>query len=160
MLRRPTKSATALDQSKEELARRESELREKMEKLERMIAEAPRVAEETSRRQREELLMRANEGGSRLDVSIALQDKRYGDASGRASPARFAAQGTAGRPDHFSRSGDRAGRGRDLAGQPFAVSSNGRERFRSRCCLRRQTGAAQSERRRKGNFFKSSSATF
>jgi hypothetical protein len=50
-----------------------------MEKLERMIAEAPRVAQETSRRQREELLARATEGGSRLDVSVALQDKRWGD---------------------------------------------------------------------------------
>jgi|ERR1041385_45093 len=81
MLRRLSKSATALDQTKEALARRESELREKMEKLERMIEEAPRVAEETLRRQREELLVRANEGGSRLDVSMALQDKRYGNAS-------------------------------------------------------------------------------
>ena len=52
-----------------------------MEKLERMIAEAPRVAEETTRRQREELLTRASEGRSRLDVSVALQDKRWGDDS-------------------------------------------------------------------------------
>lgn len=80
MLRR--KSATALDQSKGDLARRESELRDEMAKLERMIEDAPRVAEELSRRQREELLMRANEGGSRLDVSLALQDKRYGLAGG------------------------------------------------------------------------------
>ena len=80
MLRR--KSATALDQSKGDLARRESELRDEMAKLERMIEDAPRVAEELSRRQREELLMRANEGGSRLDVSLALQDKRYGIAGG------------------------------------------------------------------------------
>jgi hypothetical protein len=50
-----------------------------MQKLERMIADAPRVAEETSRRQREELLMRANQGGNRLDVSIGLQDKRHTD---------------------------------------------------------------------------------
>lgn len=77
-----SRSASALDQSKDDLARRESELRGQMEKLERMIAEAPRVAEEVSRRQREELLMRANEGGSRLDVSLSLQDKRYGDAVG------------------------------------------------------------------------------
>ena len=77
-----SRSATALDQSKDDLARRESELRDQMEKLERMIAEAPRVAEETLRRQREELLMRANEGGSRLDVSLGMQDKRYGDSGG------------------------------------------------------------------------------
>jgi len=52
-----------------------------MEKLERMIAQAPRVAEETTRRQREALLTRANEGRSRLDVSVALQDKRWGEDS-------------------------------------------------------------------------------
>jgi hypothetical protein len=46
-----------------------------------MIEDAPRVAEETSRRQREELLMRASEGRNRLEVSIALQDKRYGDVA-------------------------------------------------------------------------------
>lgn len=46
-----------------------------------MIAEAPRVAQEVTRRQREELLERASEGGSRLNVSMALQDKRWGDDS-------------------------------------------------------------------------------
>jgi len=79
MLRRPPRLATPLDRKQEELAHRESDLRDKVEKLERMIADAPRVAEETSRRQREELRMRANAGRSRLDVSVALQDKRYGD---------------------------------------------------------------------------------
>ena len=39
MLRRPNKSPSTLDQTKEQLARQESELREKMEKLERMIAD-------------------------------------------------------------------------------------------------------------------------
>ena len=79
MLRRPRKSDTTLDHSKEELARQESELRQKMEKLERMIADAPRVAEEMTRHQREELFTRANEGRSRLDVAISLTDKRYGE---------------------------------------------------------------------------------
>ena len=82
MLRRSSRSATSIDRQQEELVRHESELRDKVEKLERMIADAPRLAEETSRRQREELLRRANEGGSRLDVSVALQDKRYGDDIG------------------------------------------------------------------------------
>ena len=82
MLRRSPRSATALDQRQEELARQESELRDQVQKLERMIADAPRVAEETSRRQREELLMRANEGRSRLDVGVTLQDKRYGEDAG------------------------------------------------------------------------------
>ena len=79
MLRRSTRSASTLDQTKQELARQESELREKMEQLERMIAEAPRVAEEITRQQREELLIRAGEERSRLDVSLALHDKRFGD---------------------------------------------------------------------------------
>lgn len=81
MRRRPPKAGTPLNQKQDELAQRESELRGEMEKLERMIAEAPRVAEATTRRQREELLARASEGRSRLDVSIALQDKRWGDDS-------------------------------------------------------------------------------
>jgi hypothetical protein len=79
MRRRPSKSGTPLNAKQQELARRETELREKMQKLERMIEQAPRVAEETTRRQREELLARANEGSSRLDVSMALHDKRFLD---------------------------------------------------------------------------------
>jgi hypothetical protein len=88
MLRRPAKSASTLDQSKQELARQESELREKMEKLERMIEEAPRVAEELTRHHREELLMRAGEERSRLDVSLSLRDKRYGDEGFSSAPRR------------------------------------------------------------------------
>lgn len=79
MRRHPRKSETPLSEKQQELARLEAKLREDMQQLERVIAEAPRVAEETSRRQREELLERASQGSSRLDVSIALQDKRYGD---------------------------------------------------------------------------------
>jgi septal ring factor EnvC (AmiA/AmiB activator) len=84
MLRRSIRSTTTLDQTKQQLAREESELRDQVQKLERMIADAPRVAEEVGRRQREELLMRASEGGSRLNVSAALQDKRYCDDTGTA----------------------------------------------------------------------------
>lgn len=79
MLRRPSRSNTPLDQTKQELARQESELREQMQKLEKMIADAPRVVEEAEKRQREELLMRASQGGSRLDVSLTLHDWRQGE---------------------------------------------------------------------------------
>src|SRR5947199_8991143 len=79
MLPRSLRSATALDQTKQELAKQESQVREQMDKLEKMIADAPRVAEEVEKRQREELLMRASEGGSRLDVSLTLQDWRQGE---------------------------------------------------------------------------------
>lgn|ERR1700682_6275713 len=84
MLRRANKPDTALDHSKVELARQESELRDQVEKLERMIADAPRVAEEKTRQQREELLNRAGAERTRLDVSVALQDKRFGEAAGSA----------------------------------------------------------------------------
>lgn len=77
MLRRPSKSDTALDQTKQALAREELELRETVEKLERMIADAPRVAEQEARRQREELRSIAGAESTRLDVSLALDDKRY-----------------------------------------------------------------------------------
>ena len=79
MLRRPSRSTTPLDQTKQDLARQESEVREQMQKLEKMIADAPRVVEEAEKRQREELLMRASQGGSRLDVSLTLQDWRQGE---------------------------------------------------------------------------------
>jgi hypothetical protein len=79
MLRRASRSTTPIDRKQQDLAQEESALRNKVEELERMIADAPRLAEETSKKQREELLLRANQGGNRLDVSVALQDKRYGD---------------------------------------------------------------------------------
>lgn len=82
MRRRQTGSGTPLNAKQDELAQREQLLREKMQKLERMIAEAPRVAEETSRRQREELIARASERRSRLEVTTALHDTRWGDSDG------------------------------------------------------------------------------
>jgi hypothetical protein len=82
MRRRPAKSGTPLNAKQDELTQREEKLRAEMQRLERMIEEAPRLAEETSRRQREELLARASQGGSRLDVSIALMDKRWSDHGG------------------------------------------------------------------------------
>src|ERR1700757_3924246 len=82
MLRRSTRSGTTLDQSKKDLARRETELGDQMEKLGRMMADAPKVAEKLSRQQREELFMRASEGRGRLDVSTALPDPRYGEVGG------------------------------------------------------------------------------
>ena len=88
MLRRQPKPASTLDQTKDELARQEAELRNKMEELQRMIADAPRVAEEITRQQREELIVRAGEERTRLDVSLALHDKRYGDDSRTGTPRR------------------------------------------------------------------------
>ena len=81
MARRRAHSDTPLNQKQQELARLEQDLRKQMDDLQRMIEEAPRVAEERTRREREELLLRANEGRERLDVSIALNDKRFSEPS-------------------------------------------------------------------------------
>ena len=79
MARRRDRSETPLDQKQQELAQRENELRKRMDDLQRMIEEAPRVAEEKSRREREDLLERATAGRNRLDVTMALQDKRFSE---------------------------------------------------------------------------------
>ena len=98
MARRPASSDTPLNQKQQELAREEANLRKKMDDLQRMIEDAPRVAEERSRRQREELLERASEGRERLDVSIALNDKRFTDAkSERRRPRSLRKQRSEGR---------------------------------------------------------------
>ena len=123
-----------------------------------MIAEAPRVAEEVTRRQREELLMRASEGGSRLDVSLALQDKRYGDAGAAAPAGSLRKERREGRIVFLVLVIALAGRG-DLAGEPSAFLIDGRG-TRSRRCLRSETGAAQFDRRKKRSFSRNSSATF
>ena len=89
MRKRSTRNdGTPLNDKQQELALRESQLRDQMQKLERMIQEAPMVAQERSRQQREEILSRATEGGSRLDVSIALQDRRYRDGGAYNRPRR------------------------------------------------------------------------
>ncbi len=79
MARRRGDADNPLNQKRQELAREAEDLSKRMNDLQRVIEEAPRVAEETNRRQREELLERASEGRNRLDVSIALQDKRYSE---------------------------------------------------------------------------------
>jgi hypothetical protein len=71
MSRPPRKSVTPLARRQEEIAHRESELRERVERLERMIADGPRIAAETSRREVEERRMKASFDDRRLRVSVA-----------------------------------------------------------------------------------------
>src|SRR6187399_1810651 len=86
MRQRSSKTGTPLNKKQQELAQRENKLREEMQKLERMIAEAPRIAEEKIRQNREALVSRASEGRGRLDISMALQDKRYSDGGAYRRP--------------------------------------------------------------------------
>lgn len=82
MARRSPGSVTPFRQHQEELARREAELRDRVEKLERMIAEAPEVAREMSRRQQEELRMGANARDGRLNVSITQEKRHWNEGGG------------------------------------------------------------------------------
>jgi len=121
MIRRSPKTGSAVDQQHEELARRENELRDRMQKLQQMIEEAPRLAQETSRRQREELLERAHQRGSRLDASLSLRDKRWGDEEWGGRRPGSLRQSTPGRPDHFSGAGNCAGSGGDVAADALSI---------------------------------------
>ena len=79
MARRRPSSNPPLTQKQLELQQREDDLRKQMEDLQHMIEDAPRVAAETSRRQREELFERATGESRRLDVFARPADKRYGE---------------------------------------------------------------------------------
>ena len=79
MFRRSPRSPSPFRRRQEELARREAELRDQFDKLERMMAKARRATEETSRPVREKASTKTNPGDDRLQVSVALQDRRYFD---------------------------------------------------------------------------------
>jgi hypothetical protein len=79
MFRRSPRSPSPFRRRQEELARREAELRDQCNKLERTIANARRATEETSRPVREKAITKANPGDNQLHVSVALQDRRYFD---------------------------------------------------------------------------------
>src|SRR6266481_716244 len=112
MFRRSPRSTSPLRRRQEEIARQEAELREKLAKLERMVANGPRSAEDTFPSPREEPRKRDRTGDTQLHVSVALQR-------------------TTGGPDDFSPSRDRA-RGSDhLANEPSALLiDNHGENFR------------------------------
>ncbi len=75
--RRNPKEATPLDNRQRALADEQAKLRSKVDQLERLIADAPRMAEEEEKRRREILITRASQGARRSDSSAALVDKRF-----------------------------------------------------------------------------------
>jgi hypothetical protein len=81
MFRRADKSPTALRRRQQEIEQREAELREKLEKLERMFINAPQSAKNTSL-PREEKAGIGGAGDKQFDVSITSEDTRYFDKSG------------------------------------------------------------------------------
>jgi hypothetical protein len=76
MARRARPSGTSLDAKKRALAEQEEKLRQHMDKLQRLIEEAPIRAEESKKKRREELVSRNPKGARRLD-SPTLVDRRF-----------------------------------------------------------------------------------
>jgi hypothetical protein len=82
MFRRSPKSSSPLRRKQEEIARTEAELREKVEKLERMVVNGPQSAEDTSPATGEKRRQKNNTGDKQLHVSVALENRHYFDRSG------------------------------------------------------------------------------
>jgi hypothetical protein len=68
---------TPIDNQKEQLAKQEEELRQQMAELEKVIAAAPKLAEERLERDRQERIARASTRRGPLDSPDFLEDVRH-----------------------------------------------------------------------------------
>ena len=80
MFRRSPKSPSALRRRQQEIEQREAELREKVQKLERVVTRAPQSAQDTSSGHKRGI--KDGTGDQQLHVSVALEDRHYFDKSG------------------------------------------------------------------------------
>lgn len=78
MFRRLRKSSPPLRRRQEEIARQEAELRERLEKLERLVAKVPLIE-----KSRAEQGLKDKRTDKRFRVSVAAQDQRDGRGSRR-----------------------------------------------------------------------------
>jgi len=77
MAKRKSSSKSPLDQKQKALAEEEEKLRLEMERLQQMIAEAPRLAALEEKRKREEIVSRSRADTGRPASRGSLSDKRY-----------------------------------------------------------------------------------
>jgi hypothetical protein len=82
------KIVTPLDARKNDLAAQEARLHDEIARRQKLIAEAPRLAEQAARRRREELIQRKSRGEARFGSPLALADKRFGYEANAATPSR------------------------------------------------------------------------
>jgi len=68
---------TPIDSQKEQLAQQEEALRQQMAELEKVIADAPKLAEERLERERQERIARASVRRSPFDSPDVLEDVRH-----------------------------------------------------------------------------------
>jgi hypothetical protein len=87
MFRRPRKSSPPLRRKQQEIARQEAELRDKLDRLERMVTKGRPIPQNRSRAQAEQGIG-GNKTEKRFDVSLALDGAQSFEASGRARRPR------------------------------------------------------------------------
>jgi hypothetical protein len=73
----PAAPDTTLDSKKKAMAAEEAKLREQMERYQRLIENAPKLAKERERRQREQYVTRASRTDQRGASRAVLPDRRY-----------------------------------------------------------------------------------
>ena len=90
--RKPEKSqakpTSALDDKARALGEQQDKLRAEIERRERLIKDAPKIAKERERVRREELVKRASRTDARPGSRVALQDPRHGFELNAAMPAQ------------------------------------------------------------------------
>jgi hypothetical protein len=82
MFRSSPKPPSALRRRQEEIEQQEAELRQKVEKLERMVVNAPPSADDPAMGPGRKRGVRRDAGDKQLHVSVALEDRHYFDKSG------------------------------------------------------------------------------
>jgi len=73
MFRRSRRSTTPLRHRQQEISRQEAELREKLDKLERMVTKGPATADHKSPAQSREYGVKGNNPEKRFHVSLAME---------------------------------------------------------------------------------------
>ena len=123
MFRRSRRSNTPLRHRQQEITRQEAELREKLDKLERMVTKG-RTVPNKSAAQTRKYDVKGNNPEKRFHVSLAMEGGHAIDADRSDAKASFAAQSATGRPRNFSIPFDGAGSRCDVAYQPSAFLSD------------------------------------
>jgi hypothetical protein len=86
MRQKRQKSASPIDARQRALAEEQEKLRQQMAQLQRVIEEAPLVAQENEKLRRQELLARSRERVLRVDSPKSLVDRRYDVSTTAALP--------------------------------------------------------------------------
>jgi hypothetical protein len=87
MFRRPRKSSPPLRRKQQEIARQEAELRDKLDRLERMVTKGRSIPQNRSRAEAKQG-MGGNKSEKRFEVSLALDGGQSFDESRRARRPR------------------------------------------------------------------------